>query len=752
VGLFSRLFKTEEPAPQAEEAWAFPFQGYGTDFHHINPSELLWKKGPAIFSKMRRDAQVKASYEFKLNAIISLPWSFEIENDDPRQEGAKEFFTQMLEQKFKGTFQFGLRAVLDSMRTGFSITEKIFDVVDFNGSPKWGLVGLKLRPFETFEFKVDDFGNVIELLQEQDGAEVPLDPEKFIHFVNLPESDPVFGESDLETVHPPWFRKTMYKKYEAIYLERMGAGFVKGTSEGAMTGAGQAALLDIVKNIASRSGVALPKGYDVDLKFPPTGGTAFKETIEAENKEISKALLVPNLLGVSEQGSVGSNAQAEVQFEAFFLSITAIANALADKMNEEVFKPLTLWNFGDVKTPAFKFDTMSAKQKKEMANSWKEAVEGQIVLNTPEDEDRTRTLLNYPARDTEQEPLPSPEQPEEEPDLSPESEERREFQAQPAFERRTDIRQIEAFFNAERVSMTRAMTEATNAIFDDLMMQSEPLAGTGPSHEIDQLAIPPALKRRLNSAIATGISNSFNMGQGEARQELQSALATSDNRLNLTRKESLARGIGRTTGAVQKRDQETGEFIEGLPPQTAEEFFQSKSFTITGDISNDILSEVKRTLNESIKEGESIDEIRDKLEETLKPLVGQKDSAGRVINVPARIETIARTNITESFNEARLSTFTDPELGGFVVAMEYSAVIDSKTTDFCRTMDGRIYRMESGMWSSPGGARRVPPAHFNCRSILIPVTEVDEFTESPPVPQSVQPATGFGAAAPTQEA
>ena len=45
-------------------------------------------------------------------------------------------------------------------------------------------------------------------------------------------------------------------------------------------------------------------------------------------------------------------------------------------------------------------------------------------------------------------------------------------------------------------------------------------------------------------------------------------------------------------------------------------------------------------------------------------------------------------DITEAFNEARLSTFTDPEIDGFVVAMEYSAVIDSKTTNFCSTNKG----------------------------------------------------------------
>ena len=759
MGILQRLGfaqKDHDPPPTqpaTEEGYSYPSIAFDIEFRHFNPDTLVWLKGPEIYKKMRQDAQVKASYDFKLNAIISRPWSFQIDADDPQQEEIKEFLIQNITQDFKGTFQMGLRAVLDSMRVGFSITEKIYNTIDFKGSPKWGLVGLKLRPFDSFEFEVDAFGNVIDIIQRQQSKEAKLDPDKFIHYVNQPEVDPVYGESDLRAVHDPWWRKVMYQKFESVYLERMGGGFVKASGGGTVTDPQKDALMDIINNISTRSGVFVPGEMDLELIFPKAGSNLFQEAIAAKNKEISKALLVPDQLGISDQGNTGSNAQASVQLEAFFMSLTTQADALADKMNEEVFKVLTWWNFGTKNAPVFKFNPLTDAARVKMAEAWTKAVQGQIVINTEEDEDRTRELLEYPPRNPDLQPEPEDTedtgrpQPKKKPDLPPESEDRREFQAQgqPAFQRRADVRQIEAFFNAEKVSMTASMANATNAIFDDLMRQGEALAGVGPAEEIAVMTIPPELKRKLNAAVATGISNSFQMGQGEARAELRSAAELSDNQINLRQ------GIGRTKGEVRKRDKATGNFIEGLSPQTAEEFFQAKSFIITGDVSQDILDQVKFGLTESIKEGDSIDEIQAKLEETLKGLVGQKDAAGRVINVPARIETIARTNITEAFNEARLSTFTDPEIGGFVVAMEYSAVIDKNTTNFCKAMDGRIYRMESGMWSSPGGARRVPPAHFNCRSILIPVTEVDEFVESSPVPQSVEPAPGFGAATPTQE-
>jgi SPP1 gp7 family putative phage head morphogenesis protein len=127
------------------------------------------------------------------------------------------------------------------------------------------------------------------------------------------------------------------------------------------------------------------------------------------------------------------------------------------------------------------------------------------------------------------------------------------------------------------------------------------------------------------------------------------------------------------------------------------------------------------------------------LEELLVDVIPHVDSAGRTVNIPARMENIARTNLSDAFNQARMSVFMSPELGDFVKAFEYTAVLDPSTTDFCRYTDGRVYMKDDPIWNSI-----TPPNHYQCRSTLIAITELDsDWTESDPLPESVKPQKGF---------
>jgi SPP1 gp7 family putative phage head morphogenesis protein len=108
----------------------------------------------------------------------------------------------------------------------------------------------------------------------------------------------------------------------------------------------------------------------------------------------------------------------------------------------------------------------------------------------------------------------------------------------------------------------------------------------------------------------------------------------------------------------------------------------------------------------------------------------------------AYLETVARTAMFESMNEARYAEFSSPEMSDFILALEYSSVLDDRTTEVCQYMDGRVYSSKSEVWN-----RLRPPNHYNCRSVLIPITQtdLDEGTwngrESPP--PAAEPQVGF---------
>lgn len=102
------------------------------------------------------------------------------------------------------------------------------------------------------------------------------------------------------------------------------------------------------------------------------------------------------------------------------------------------------------------------------------------------------------------------------------------------------------------------------------------------------------------------------------------------------------------------------------------------------------------------------------------------------------LDTLVRTNSFEAMNEARFQEFTDPALEGFVQALEYSAILDENTTDICEHLDGRIYAANSEVWDTYR-----PPNHYNCRSLLIPVTAVDGWKGEESEPPSLEPQAGF---------
>lgn len=54
---------------------------------------------------------------------------------------------------------------------------------------------------------------------------------------------------------------------------------------------------------------------------------------------------------------------------------------------------------------------------------------------------------------------------------------------------------------------------------------------------------------------------------------------------------------------------------------------------------------------------------------------------------------------------------------------EYTATLDSRTTPFCATHDGRIYKYGEGPQ---------PPNHFGCRSVGVPVVKWDDLGITPP--------------------
>src|SRR3990167_3266223 len=211
----AKPFKGETAWQSANFSGARPFEPW-------NPDQLIAQKGASIYKEMRRDDQVKAALAFVLDTIVSRKWRFELpsvgdETYDTQSEIAN-FFSWNLNKVLNGSWTDAMRQVLDSKATGYSVNEMVFAPMEYNGAPRWCLRALKLKPFESFRFALDPFGNITNLFQERGSGRIALDPRKFVVFRSNPEMDATFGESDLRACYRWYWYKQNFAKYWAIYL------------------------------------------------------------------------------------------------------------------------------------------------------------------------------------------------------------------------------------------------------------------------------------------------------------------------------------------------------------------------------------------------------------------------------------------------------------------------------------------------------------------------------------------------------
>lgn len=121
---------------------------------------------------------------------------------------------------------------------------------------------------------------------------------------------------------------------------------------------------------------------------------------------------------------------------------------------------------------------------------------------------------------------------------------------------------------------------------------------------------------------------------------------------------------------------------------------------------------------------------RDKLTQTLKTIIPQSFSMGRnsnqlgdmiakEMNVSQnRGRTLARTEINRICNDADFDTYKF--LG--VKEYQYLATLDWKTSEICRSMDGKVFKVNERQTGV-----NCPPLHPNCRSTTVPYLGDEEL-------------------------
>jgi SPP1 gp7 family putative phage head morphogenesis protein len=702
----------------------------GKDFSYYNPDEILINRGFKIYDEMMCDEQVKAVLRFKQNAITSRKFYFDIGDDEETGQTEKDleqmadFFYAVIEN-IAGSWRDKLIDILSALKNGFSVIEKVYEPFTWEGRTYWGLRDLKKRPASTFDggFVIDEHGNLIEVKQLDIGTQdIILPIDKIIHFVHQPDTDRFYGESDLKAAHRAWWSKDLAIKFQNIHLERHAHGFIYSKIlEGGISDPQRRNLEDTLANITLQTAMIVPENVELET-IKPLSTMAYDKAIAQHDKSIAKSVLVPNLLGLSEQGQTGSYSQSQTQLQAFFWVLDDIDQRLSETLNEQLFKQLALWNFGSDQYPHYKTEPISDEQKIEIAKGWAELVAKGAVTRSESDERHIRRQLGMPEKEEAEEKqppngagFPPGEEPVEIPSLDdwingrPDAELVRIDFADKPWLRRVNFAKIERRWINQDKRMADDLVNIMAMVSESIEKQVINIGGDSSwgniqPAAINKLKIPNTYLTELRKLLRINLREVFDESYEQARRELP------------------------------KRKYK--RIAPGMDKTKAERLIQQKTMQIANVVENEVLERVKRTLQNSIRYDKTLKETVRQLDDDLGDLLPQTDAAGRAINRPARLENIARTNVADATNQARLALFSDPELKGFVQAYEYSAIIDSRTTEVCEWLHGKIYRDFS---------HYAPPNHFQCRSLLVAVTVVDEWNgkESRTPPDNIKPQKGF---------
>lgn len=752
------------------------------DWPKYNPDVLMTRKGSDVYRKMMIDEQVSAVVRFRRDAIISRGYYFE-HKDEERVAVFDAIMRQM-----RGSFIDSLTALMTAFQHGFALVEKNFEPTTVDGKTWIGLGSLKLKPFESFDFYTDEYSNITRLVQKVGGREVELDINKFIHFVSQPEVDPQYGQSYLRSAYRAWFTKDVVIKLWNIWLERHATGLMWLEPQDDTTITEASPLMTTIKsmmnNIQAKSWLLLPKKLKLNM-HNPANNVAYKEAKVSANQDIAKSFLVPNLLGVTEQGDTGSYSQSGTQLKSFFWTLRGDSDRIEECLNEQLFAELGALNFADGDYPRFRWKPYEPERAVELAKTFNELVAGQVLEVTDEDERHIREVLEFPKADVESAARRRVSKPVQ---AATETGTTLDPSAQPTGEVNADaaaVKQV-ALNDAQVTSMLEVITAVTSGVLPKTAaieilqlafgMQLDKAEAIINVLEVKEVASKPgtpptpaqvaepapkpdtaftrAVKRVDFAVIDKRSTEITGAAIDQSGEELAAGVAqikqfvkerkVLDNPDLVVDVAIPTRAFRKLRAKIESRLQDAWElgsthaqkeisrakgpdFAKSIPlnEQAAKKFLESRATTMVQDVTESVRKKVQTILYNSIKGSWTLDETLALIDDEL-----------NAASLP-QLATAIRTVTFEAINEARFSYFTDPALDGFVQALEYSAIIDSRTTDVCRSLDGHVHPTESQVWQE-----FKPPNHFNCRSLLIPVTELDNWTESDP--PRVDPQEGFG--------
>ena len=711
------------------------------------PNDLLKRKGFGVLQKMMQDPEIAGAINTFKTIRLSSGWEIIASDETDRAKEIREFVEYNLDY-ISGSFDDDLNEMLDAVPMGWSLSELVWDTIpEGKWAGKIGLKALKARNPKYFNVFTDDFDNPLQIVNASSmeyGSE--YDVSKFVVYTWQKQYENVFGTSRIIQLYDYWFLKQVFTRAWGIYTEKFGHPFPVVKTPPGLDDKSKQSILNMIKQIRIETGMVLPNNLEFELveaqnqggKDPYTAG------LDWFNTQIRKTILGQSLS--AEATKVGSYSLGQVHMDVLMMFEEQLGIDIAEKaINPQIIKRLVDYNYRNItEYPEFRFKPLIQEDREKIINLYYLGITNGTIKAIPEDEKFLREWMHLPYKEdapvivpdqTQPDPIPATSTPttavEEAPALEDDYSEfaediftgvkRRTFTPYELFVDFTEIKQTQREETTDHsFKLAKIIQDGVKDLIEDINRKKIIQDKNIKAINALQLKYVGDIKAEFEKMLL----DAFKKGMRDGRKELT------------TKKKALKFRDYRSFSEVKLFSVD----MRNVSPVEAIEYFRQKAFRLSGFEKSAIESKVKEILLNGIKTGATLKDTISEIDSSMDIYINlEATDADAVEDIAGgRIETLVRTNYMDALNQGRDSFFEDPALDGFVVAYQYSAILDDRVRPNHAWMDGRVYSVSNPVWKA-----WTPPNGYNCRCMKVPITNDETWTESDTPPKNITPDKNF---------
>lgn len=748
------MAKTEKPKSLNIRNGAVPDQtmtgATGTSVYggYIQEDYLHTLRGKNLqdeLAKLRRgDAQVAMVLRAVKNPIRRAKWFFDPSAPDDQGKRIRDFLDLVWFNSPAGfSFSKWVRESLTFLDCGFCIHEMGFRVAE---TREYGLVHILsemgFRKQDTIEQWFIDrtglhgvrqlvTGDTAGVEQRLGGSlDVRIDRSRLSILVNDQEGDNWEGVSVLRNAYGAWKRKQLYLKINAIGIEKSAVGTPVGKYPKGGKGDGfRDELAKVLQNFTTHENAYLliPDQYTVEVFFNKYDAQSVLTSIQYEDSQIAKIMLM-QFLELGQNGGGGAYALSKDQSALALDLLSFIAGQIAEEI-DRISKMMIDWNFGVQDWyPKCQFSDISKRAGTELADLIQKYVAADVIQPDAELESFIRRTECLPAADPS---TMRKKPPVSLPGKADPSDQDIEDDIEDDVKDAGDVGSTFAEMDPDEddsmpTAPARELTEYEQGInfteyASDFKSQTAGIEKTIQNRLAlyAQKAVADlgkALKRVGSDRVKAADEVPLNFGQ--YKQALTAAFTDiAQDGWDKARSEmsmKMDRNLAESDAPSAKENKAALKF---LPKHVASGVLKSAEAKVLQD-EQSFSGMIAQAVTYGAETGMPDPDIQFYLEKLLDQYI-----QGRAVSA-------AGTFVSQNMNRGRNAWFFEPSNIENLQAFQYSAVIDSRTTPICLSLDKQIFKP-----NDPRAAELRPPNHWGCRSILVPIT----LNEKKPVITGLNP-------------